>query len=82
MLLYKLLQSLESAKKDALFIYFFKQNIYYSLIEVSNVEIKILLYKELMGIMLYAKDNLALKATQILKRDISWARGHLRQMGT
>ena len=70
-LLYKLLKSLESAKKDALFIYFFKQNIYYSLIEVSNVEIKILLYKELMGIMLYAKDNLALKATQILKRDIS-----------
>ena len=71
MLLYKLLKSLESAKKDALFIYFFKQNIYYSLIEVSNVEIKILLYKELIGIMLYAKDNLALKATQILKRDIS-----------
>ena len=67
MLLYKLLKSLKSVKKDTLFIYFFKQNIYYSLIEVSNVEIKILPYKELIGVMIYAKDNLAVKAIQVLK---------------
>ena len=46
MLLHELSKSLKNTKKGALFVIFFQRNIYFSLIESSNGEMKMLPYKE------------------------------------